>query len=221
MAELADLWPLYRLRLRVGDLELRLPDEGDLAALAELAGGRIHDPEVMPFSVAWTDASPAERRRGTLQWHWRARAEWSQESWTLPLVAVRHNVVVGTQDLFARRFALTREVSTGSWVGAAYQRQGIGTAMRRAVLHLAFAGLGAETARSGAFVDNTASVAISERLGYVADGTEVHAPRGRPATLQRWLLTRAVWEGRHAGAPAVDILGLDESLAMFGAGPPA
>jgi hypothetical protein len=67
MNELIDLWPLFRLRLCQDRLELRLPVEADLGALAELAGGEIHDPKVMPFTTVWTDTSAAQRRRGTLQ----------------------------------------------------------------------------------------------------------------------------------------------------------
>ncbi len=42
--------------------------------------------------------------------------------------------------------------------------------MREAMLHLAFAGLGAEEALSGAFEDNTASLATSRAIGYVENG---------------------------------------------------
>lgn len=47
----AELWPLSGLRLVTGRLELRVPREGDLVALAELATAGVHDPEVMPFSI--------------------------------------------------------------------------------------------------------------------------------------------------------------------------
>lgn len=74
MARIDDLWPLYRLRLRVGEIELRLPDDDDLAALAELSSEPIHDPAIMPFTVPWSDVPGPERARSTLQWSWRARA---------------------------------------------------------------------------------------------------------------------------------------------------
>jgi hypothetical protein len=48
-------WPLADLRVQTPELELRWPSLDDLHALA--ADG-IHDPEVQPFMVAWTDASP-------------------------------------------------------------------------------------------------------------------------------------------------------------------
>ena len=42
--------------------------------------------------------------------------------------------------------------------------------MRAAVLHLAFAGLGALEAQTSAWIDNTASQRVSLRLGYVHEG---------------------------------------------------
>jgi hypothetical protein len=51
-------WPLADLRLQTPDLELRWPSLDDLHALADLAAAGIHDPEVQPFMVAWTDTSP-------------------------------------------------------------------------------------------------------------------------------------------------------------------
>jgi RimJ/RimL family protein N-acetyltransferase len=68
--------------------------------------------------------------------------------------------------------------------------------MRAAVLHLAFAGLGAEYATSEAFTDNAASLGVSRKLGYVLDGFYRQVIRGKPATQQRLRLDRAVDFGR-------------------------
>ena len=51
--------------------------------------------------------------------------------------------VVAVQDLFAVAFPVTRVAPTGSWLRRRFQGRGIGTAMRAAVLHLAFEGLDA------------------------------------------------------------------------------
>jgi RimJ/RimL family protein N-acetyltransferase len=216
MEDIGDLWPLYGLRVRTGDVEMRYPDETELTALARLALEDIHDPETMPFLQAWTDTSPVERARSVLQWNWKMRGEWSAGSWHLPLVACREGRVVGTQGTAGKDFSTTREVETASWVGRRYQGAGIGTAMRRAVLHLAFAGLGAETARSGAFADNRASLRVSEKLGYVPDGTETHARRGQRGTVTRLVMSRSSWEERSSDWPEVAIEGLEPALWMFG-----
>jgi RimJ/RimL family protein N-acetyltransferase len=80
--------------------------------------------------------------------------------------------VVGTQSMSARDYPVTREVHTGSWLGQRYQGQRIGTEMRAALLHLAFAGLNAQSAVSEVMADNLASVAVSRKLGYQPNGID-------------------------------------------------
>jgi RimJ/RimL family protein N-acetyltransferase len=202
------------LRLRTPALELRLPSAADLDALADLAAGGVHDPGVQPFMVAWTDASPEERARGTLQYHWSRWGSWTPSDWVLELVTVRDGVVVGTQGIGGRDFAVLREVSTGSWLGLQYQGQGIGTEMRAAVLHLAFEGLGAEYAVSSAFEDNAASLGVSRKLGYRDDGIELHVVRGKRTVTRRLRMTRADWAASRS--VPVEIHGLEPCLPYFG-----
>jgi RimJ/RimL family protein N-acetyltransferase len=95
-----------------------------------------------------------------------------------------------------------------------HQGQGIGTEMRAAVLHLAFAGLGAEEALSTAFEDNHASRAVSRKLGYAENGIGRQVVRGVATTEHHVRLTRADWE-KHATVP-VTIEGLAPCLPMFG-----
>jgi len=208
-------WPLFQLRLRTPRLELRLPTDADLADLAGLAAGGVHDPDEQPFAVPWTDASPAERARSTIQYHWSQRATWQPDKWSLDLVVVHDGTVVGTQGMSATDFAALREVGTGSWLGQAYHGRGIGTEMRAAVLHLAFAGLGALYATSGAFTDNIASQAVSRKLGYLDDGIERQVRRGQPATTRRLRLDLQTWQTTNA--VPVTIGGLESCLPMFGA----
>lgn len=212
-----DFWPLAGLRIITPRLELRWPGESDLLALAALAADGVHDPATQPFMVAWTDAGPAERARSVLQYHWGRRADWTPADWTLELVVVRDGTVVGSQGISAGDFAVRREVSTGSWLGQAYHRQGIGTQMRAAVLYLAFAGLGAEHAVSSATSDNAASLGVSRRLGYRDDGMEIHAIRNAPVVLRRVRLDRASWQA--AQSVPVQITGLEPCLPDFGVQP--
>lgn len=206
------------LRLETPALELRWPSPDDLDALAELAAAGVHDPDVQPFTVAWTDVSPDERARSTLQYHWSRWGSWQPSDWTLEFVVIRDGVVVGTQGVGGHDFAVLREVHTGSWLGRPYQRQGIGTQMRAAVLQLAFQGLGAQQAVSSAFADNAASLGVSRKLGYRDDGIEWHVVRGRPALTRRLRLARADWQA--AGTVPVQIHGLAPCLPHFGL-PPA
>jgi RimJ/RimL family protein N-acetyltransferase len=153
----ADLWPLTTLRLQRPRLEFRPPSGRDLADPARLAAAGVDDPQVQPFAVAWADVAPADRARSVLQHHWRQLAAWTPEYWGLQLVVVHNGAVVGTQGTSGHDFSVLREVGAGSWLGQAYQRRGLGTEMRAAILHLAFAGLGAEYAISSAAPDGAAS----------------------------------------------------------------
>ena len=86
-----------------------------------------------------------------VQHHWLRRGNWAPDNWALNLAVLKDGRVVGLQEINARDFAVLRQVSTASWLGVRHQGQGIGTEMRAAVLHLAFVGLGALEALSGAF----------------------------------------------------------------------
>lgn len=211
-------WPLFDLAVRTPRLELRLPTDDQLCDLADVAAAGIHDPATTPFVVDWTAAEPPALQRGVLQWGWRNRAEWTTERWNLALGVFVDGRIVGVQDLNATRFAFTRVVSTGSWLGIAHQGQGLGTEMRAAVLHLAFAGLGAVEAHSGAWRDNARSHAVSARLGYEENGRRTEVRRDRPDEMVLLRLTRERWEAHRRDD--VEIVGLDGCLDRFGL-PPA
>ena len=85
--------------------------------------------------------------------------------------------------------------------------------MRETVVHLAFAGLGAEEALSGAFEDNAASLATSRAVGYQENGeARGHRRNGAGRTI-RFRLGREAWEERRRGD--IEIVGLDGCLDMF------
>jgi RimJ/RimL family protein N-acetyltransferase len=210
----ADHWPLYGLRLRTPRLELRLPDPDDLSALADLAAAGVHDPAVQPFTNPWTDTDAATRARKVIQWHWHTLGRWSPDAWSLPLVAFVDGDVVGTQEVGAEHFATLREVHTGSWLGLAHHGRGYGTQMRAAVLHLAFAELGAEYATSEAFEDNAASYRVSQKLGYRDNGVVRHLVRGRALQGRRLLIDRTGWAA--AASVSVRVDGLPACRPMFG-----
>jgi RimJ/RimL family protein N-acetyltransferase len=211
-----DWWPLAHLRLRTPRLELRLPSEADLEALGDLAALGVHDPLIQPFTFPWTDVSPADRARSTLQYQWSQWGQWRPERWSLELAVFYKGEAVGVQGISATDFSILRQVGTGSWLGLEHHGQGIGTEMRAAALYLAFEGLGAGDAVSAAFTDNAASIRVSRKLGYVDDGIERHISRGRPAVLQRLRLDRATWEANQQ--VPVTVHGLGRCLPMFGVG---
>jgi RimJ/RimL family protein N-acetyltransferase len=207
-------WPLYGLRLRTPRLELRLPALEELDALAQLSAEGVHDPRSMPFAVPWTDLPSAERARGVMQFHWRTLGNWTAQDWDLNLSVFLDGAVVGTQGMGARDFAVLSEVHTGSWLGQRYQGQGIGTEMRAAVLHLAFAGLNAESAVTAALTDNPASSAVSRKLGYQPNGLVRRRVRDALGYEQRFALDRERWE--QCRSLPVEMAGLAPCLPLFG-----
>ncbi len=207
-------WPLTSLELVTPRLRLHVPSAAELNELAALAAAGVHHPQVQPFTVGWTDGEPDAVARRVLQYVWGSWARWTAESWSLWLAVSLDGTAIGSQELSGQAFATCREVGTGSWLGRDFHGKGLGTEMRAAVLHLAFAALGARHAVSGAYTDNAASLGISRKLGYRDDGVEHHAVRGADATLQRLRLTRADWEVHRS--VEVRIEGLEECLALFG-----
>ena len=213
------LWPLFDLRLRIGDLELRLPTDADLIELGLLARAGVHPPEEMPFAVAWTDLPSPQFERSFVQFHWSSRAGWRPSNWTLDLAVSRGGLLVGMQGVAAKDFAVLRTVNSGSWLGREFQRQGIGRLMRQAVLGLAFDHLGAQFAESGAFLDNVASIRVSEALGYEPNGIARVAPRDTPHDMVRYRMTLEGWQSRPRARLGIE--GLDHCLDLFGVGTPA
>jgi RimJ/RimL family protein N-acetyltransferase len=210
-------WPLFDLVVRTPRLELRLPREAEFAAFIELVDAGVHDPDTMPFFVPWTDLEPRLRAREMAKWYWSHRANWSPEKWTFTAGVFVDGRPVGMQDVNAEHFRAVRSVETGSWLGRASQGQGIGREMREAILHLAFAGLDAEEALSGAFEDNAASLATSRAVGYQENGEGRGQRRDSSGRTVRFRMGRDVWEQRRRDD--IEIVGLEDCLDMF-VGPP-
>ena len=206
-------WPLFGLRIVTPRLVLRLPTDVELCELADLAVAGIHPDDEMPFLTPWSRQAPDELRAGVLRWHWQQRASWTLDRWSLELAVWEGDQLVGSQSIAADGFAVRRTVTSGSWLGRAHQGRGIGTEMRRAVLHLAFAGLGAQRAETSAFVDNPASQRVTERLGYRADGTAVADREGAPTVLRRFVLDA----GDREPPDDLEVTGLDACRAWCGA----
>lgn len=206
-------WPLFDLVVRTPRLEWRLPREQEFQDLVDLAAGGVHDPGTMPFFVPWTDFPPAQRAVSSAQWFWSHRANWSVDKWTFTGTAFVDGAPIGMQDLEATNFRFARSVESGSWLGRSFQGQGLGREMREAMLHLAFAGLEAEEALSGAFEDNDASIATSRSIGYAENGEARMRRRDEWARTIRFRLDRATWEKRRRDD--IEIVGLESCRHMF------
>jgi RimJ/RimL family protein N-acetyltransferase len=206
-------WPLFGLRLRVGELELRPTVDADLPRLAHL-----HPPdlELDPARPRYGIDSDAERRAWIFQSFWRSVGNWRPESWNLQFSVFADGALVGAQGLEGDEFARRRTIDSWSWLTSSARGRGIGKAMRLAVLALAFDGLDAQFAVTEAWHDNHASLGVSRALGYVDNGWYPHDREpDRVDSMIRMRLTREIWQQRHF-AHGVSMENLTPCLAFFG-----
>jgi RimJ/RimL family protein N-acetyltransferase len=191
----AAIWPLFDLRVSTPRLTLRYATDDLGNQLAELATQGIHDPATMPFTEPWTDAPVPELQRNSVRYYWRCRAETCPEHWDLNFAALdRRGRVVGMCTLHANRFPTSRTASTGSWLGMAFHRQGLGREMREAALHLLFAGLDGRQATTRAWHDNAASLGVTRSLPYTAEDATQEPRRDRPDTMLSFSMSRRQWQ---------------------------
>ena len=163
----------------------------------------------MPFGVGWTDEPYSEN--WVVAFHREQLAAWRVDDWNLNLGVWCDGALAGCQSLHGRNFPATRTIGTGSWLGQRFQGRGIGTEMRTAALELAFRGLGADLATSGALEGNAASLGVSEKLGYRVVGHSTVAPRGVDVPHADLELHRDAWRPPFP----VEIEGLEAALALF------
>jgi len=205
--------PLHELRLKTPRLELRLGSREELVDLGHLAQEGIHPREEMPFEIPWTDRSGEPTSvEDFVAYHEDALRAWKPNDWSLNLLAFLKSRPIGSQSIRSEDFSTRREIDTGSWLGRAYQGQGLGTEMRTAALELAFRELGATAAVSGSVVGNESSKRVSEKLGYAVVGSSTIAPRGEPVTKYDLRIERETWQ---APVP-VEIERAASCLALFG-----
>ena len=209
-------WPVFDLRLRVGELELRPMTEADLLPLAELLPD---DVELDPAATRYPGLSEAANRRVVgFQHYWTSYGSWRPERWRLPFCVRAGGELVGVQELEAEDFALLRTVDSASHLVVAARGRGIGRQMRRAVLALAFGPLRAQAAISSAWHDNHASLAVSRALGYRPNGESLHRREDRVDTMAHLRLSRSDWLAGGGGA-GVEIEGVEPCLPYFGLSP--
>lgn len=213
-------WPLLDLRISTPRLELRLPNDDELSELAELAVRGVYRAGERPFFSRWAERPAAEVARKVVQQQWRKRGAWSADHWALELaVFLDDGRPIGFQEIRAKDFATLREVETSSWLGVEHQSRGYGTEMRRAVLHNAFAELGAQYALSASFVDNLSSVTVSRKLRYRPDGLQRDVREGKVLVTQRFRMSREDWEQLEQREPMqVTVVGIGPCRELFGAG---
>ena len=213
MKSLEDIWPLFRLRIRSGPLELSAVRDDDIPALVDLAECGIHEPATMPFMFPWTDTPKEQLPRSMAAHYWQARAAQTPQRWSLELVVRREGVVVGVQAFRCDDYRVTRSGETGSWLGQEHQGKGTGTLMRQTVCAFLFDHLDAAEVTSAAFTDNPASFAVSRTVGYTDNGTTRHQRREGELAIARRLVLRP--ENFRRSTFPVEVDGLPELRAFL------
>jgi RimJ/RimL family protein N-acetyltransferase len=210
-------WPLFELRLVTPRLTLRLPTDAELDRLATSSAGRVLPPDEANFMDSdWTQLPSPEYERGFVQFHWQARADWKPEAWSLQLVGFDGDAPIGGFGLLGENFADARIVKTGSWLLPDWRRMGLGTEARAALLHLAFAELGARESCTDAHPENAGSLGVSRALGYEETGRrQLTRPGGDTAPRIEMRLPRERWEATRT--VAIEVIGIDGCREQFGA----
>lgn len=208
-------YPPLGLSVRTPVLTLAAATDSLLEQLLPVVRAGVVGPGPLPFDdpMSLYDDSPHREWRW-LRGTWAGRARVSPEFWRLYFVVLVDDEPVGIQDLIATDFDKFGTVDTFSWLGPDSRGRGIGREMRAAVLHLAFAGLGAREASSEAFHDNQASNRVSEALGYEPNGSNWATRRGDAAQLNRWRLSRERWEANRR--TDIELTGVAECLPVLG-----
>jgi RimJ/RimL family protein N-acetyltransferase len=206
-------WPFFDLRLALGDVVLRGVTDADLDPLLTLLPDDLdQDPRADLFAELDTAAN---RRRIFTSEIWRHRGTWSPASWCLDLCVEVEGELVGHQALEGDDFPRLRTVDSFSWLDKRARGRGTATAMRAAVLGLAFEHLGAVAAVSSATMDNAPSLAVSRRLGYADNGVSLTDSTSGVVQLQHLRLTRERWP---ADGKQVEVSGAAACLPWFGLG---
>lgn len=163
-------WPLFDVEVVTPLLRLVAITDDRAMELVKLAGRGVHDPVTMPFQVPWTDEPSPRREHESLRYYWRTRVEATADAWHLPLAVIVDGAAIGSTDLVTSSFPITKEFTTGSWLGLEFHGRGLGKELRVATLTLGFLGFGADLATTSAFHDNAGSLGVTRSLGYVETG---------------------------------------------------
>ena len=208
-------YPPFAVEVTTPRLRLLGATDARLEQLVPLVHEGIVADGEEPFDdpISFYEPSPAREWRW-LRSVWRGRARTEPAWWRLYFVVEVDGRLVGMQDVLAEDFRSLGLVSSFSWLAPQARGRGTGKEMRAAMLHLAFAGLGAREALSEAFVDNAASNGVSRALGYEQNGTAWATRRGAACELQRWTLTRAAWESSRR--TDIELAGVDACGPLLG-----
>jgi RimJ/RimL family protein N-acetyltransferase len=211
-------WPLFDLRLRTPDLDLRPMTEADLVPLSDLLPDDLEqDPAATTYDI---DDRRVSRGIVLHQGYWKAYGTWRPDAWRLTFTVRADGEVVGTQELEGNDFPSLRVVDSSSFLVGPARGRGWGKQMRTAVLALAFGPLEAQAAVTSAWHDNHASLGVSRSLGYQPNGESYLMRDGRPDVLTHLMMKRDGWLAGGL-AQQVEVGGFEPCRPLFGLSHPS
>ena len=121
-------------------------------------------PSSCPSPPAWSTAPSPQRRPRRLRHWWRDAADLAAGSWNIEFAVIAGGTVIGAGRLMAKDVPARAHASRPARGWGVSTRAGA-TARSSAppLLHLAFAGLGAAEATTGAWSDNGPSLGVTRR----------------------------------------------------------
>lgn len=167
--QLTRRWPQFALDIALEGAHLQAPTDTELSVLAR----RAAEPnavlqKVDSHFVTWIQDRTADEIAAQRIARARSNRDLTKRpGWTLDLAVMVSGQPVGMQSLSGfDSWPHHRIVGTTSWLLAPFQRRGLGTRSRAAVLELAFSHLRVESAKSWVLEANHASCSVSTTLGY-------------------------------------------------------
>lgn len=211
--------PQSGLQIDISGARLQAPTDSQLEVLARRVArpGAVLAPGEMHF-VTWLEGrTPVDIERDRIAHALSNRDLTKRPGWTLDFAVIVSGEPIGIQSVSGfDQWPTRRIVGTASWLLKPYQRQGLGTRCRAAVLELAFVHLAAEAAKSWVLQDNRASIAVSTKLGYHLVAQSQIKDNGRELTELVYQLNSDDWmssNARHRYAPV--IVGADPVAALL------
>jgi len=207
--EYARRWPQFGLRIDIDGAHLEPPTDPQVEILALRAA---QPGAVLPLAdshfVKWLHGRTPEDIEQQRAERIRSNRDLTDRpGWTLDLAVIVDDEPVGLQSVSGfDQWPHRRIIGTTSWLFAPYQRGGLGTRCRAAILELAFAHLGAEAAKSWALEENRGSIAVSTNLGYQQIDRHVIVENGRELTELVYEITSERWltsPPRHRYTPVI------------------
>jgi RimJ/RimL family protein N-acetyltransferase len=147
---------------------------------------------------------------------WKPR-NFNKNKWDIALGIYHNDALIGRQGAIAKDFTIHREAITYSAIAKPYRGNGYGTLSRIAILNFLFSrhGLGAIHAYSYADDNNGASRRVSEKLGYIYEGTVPHPLNPELPPQAKYHMTWNLWHYLDLNSYGTSFTGTEKILTLM------